>query len=336
MKTHSKRWLLRLIFGSLSSFVLFFVLFMVLIAAMFAGLNDKKGGGSDCDITGSISATGNFNKDTYQQAWSKYFTSGVLKDEADYTIKAANKAGVSPALFASIMGHESGWGKSSAVRNQNNPSGQMSGSTIISYPTIEAGIDATAATLHNLVVERKLSTVEKLGSVYCPVGAANDPTGLNANWVPSVKKTMLEFGADAGASLTTTCNSGAGSVGNGSAIITEAKKYLGVPYVWGGKSPATGMDCSGFVGYVLMQVTHKSYPQYTVSLESKGTMLFNGGKPVMSELQPGDMIFYGAHGASHHIAFYAGDGQVIEEPEPNDVCHIRPYKDYEPDFAVRP
>ena len=56
----------------------------------------------------------------------------------------------------------------------------------------------------------------------------------------------------------------------------------------------------------------------------------------MSGLQPGDMIFYGDHGASHHIAFYAGDGQVIEEPEPNDVCHIRPYKDYEPDFAVRP
>ncbi len=99
MKKLSKRWLLRLIFGSLSSFVLFFVLFMVLIAAMFAGLNDKKGGGSDCDITGSISATGNFNKDTYQQAWSKYFTSGVLKDEADYTIKAANKAGVSPTLL---------------------------------------------------------------------------------------------------------------------------------------------------------------------------------------------------------------------------------------------
>ncbi|EPC47509.1 Peptidase, M23 family protein, partial [Lacticaseibacillus paracasei subsp. paracasei Lpp7] len=42
MKTLSKRWLLRLIFGSLSSFVLLFVLFMVLIAAMFAGLNDKK------------------------------------------------------------------------------------------------------------------------------------------------------------------------------------------------------------------------------------------------------------------------------------------------------
>lgn len=62
VKTLSKRWLLRLIFGSLSSFVLLFVLFMVLIAAMFAGLNDKKGGGSDCDITGSISATGNFQQ----------------------------------------------------------------------------------------------------------------------------------------------------------------------------------------------------------------------------------------------------------------------------------
>lgn len=117
---------------------------------------------------------------------------------------------------------------------------------------------------------------------------------------------------------------------SGSKVIDEAQKYLGVPYVWGGHDPATGMDCSGFVGYVLTKVTGKQYPQFTVSLESCGT-------PVpLSQLSAGDMIFYGSKGSSYHVAFYMGDGQVIEEPKPGDVCHIRPLSAWQPDFAVRP
>ncbi|MBA1393338.1 hypothetical protein EQ500_05590, partial [Lactobacillus sp. XV13L] len=115
-----------------------------------------------------------------------------------------------------------------------------------------------------------------------------------------------------------------------SKIIDEAQKYLGIPYVWGGHDPATGMDCSGFVGYVLTKVTGKQYPQFTVSLESCGT-------PVsLNQLSAGDMVFYGSRGSSYHVAFYMGDGNVIEEPKPGDVCHIRPLSAWPPDFAVRP
>ncbi|AXN36865.1 cell wall hydrolase (plasmid) [Latilactobacillus curvatus] len=143
--------------------------------------------------------------------------------------------------------------------------------------------------------------------------------------------------ASTGMNTNEDCSTSSNGDQSGNAIIAEAQKYLGVPYVWGGKNPEQGMDCSGFVGYVLMKVTGKEFPQYTVSLETKGEMMFAGGKPDMDQLQPGDMIFWGSHGASHHIAFYMGNGQVIEEPQPGDVCHIRPYKDgSEPDFAVRP
>ncbi|BCX31554.1 C40 family peptidase [Latilactobacillus curvatus] len=124
---------------------------------------------------------------------------------------------------------------------------------------------------------------------------------------------------------------GGGGTATGNKIIDEAQKYLGIPYVWGGHDPATGLDCSGLVGLVLTKVTGKPYPMFTVTLESQGT-------PVsLNELQPGDMLFWGAKGASHHVAFYMGDGKVIEEPQPGDVCHIRIYHDgNEPNFAVRP
>lgn len=122
-----------------------------------------------------------------------------------------------------------------------------------------------------------------------------------------------------------------GATASGNAIIDEAQKYLGIPYVWGGHNPDTGLDCSGFVGLVLTKVTGKTYPQYTIALESAGTEV------PLSEIKAGDMLFWGSHGATHHVAFYMGNGQVIEEPQPGDVCHIRIYNDGNlPDFAVRP
>ncbi|WP_235688092.1 lysozyme family protein [Latilactobacillus fragifolii] len=124
---------------------------------------------------------------------------------------------------------------------------------------------------------------------------------------------------------------GGGASPSGNKILDEAQKYLGIPYVWGGHNPATGLDCSGFVGLVLTNVTGKPYPMYTVSLESCGTEV------PLNQIQAGDMLFWGAKGASHHVAFYMGDGKVIEEPQPGDVCHIRTYHDgNEPNFAVRP
>lgn len=148
------------------------------------------------DLTGQ-----DFDANKFHAAWVKYFSNGVLADKESYSIDAAKKAGVNPALIAAIMGTESSWGTSVAVRGANNPSGQMSGGTIIAYPSLEGGIDATGNTLHNLVVTRGLNTVQKLGAAYAPIGAINDPNNLNLNWVPNVNKFLAIFGFKSGDSV---------------------------------------------------------------------------------------------------------------------------------------
>lgn len=71
----------------------------------------------------------------------------LFSSKADKIIAEAQKAGVSPVIFAAIMIHESAWGTSKAIREHNNPSGQMSSSGIIHYATLDEGIEATGRTL---------------------------------------------------------------------------------------------------------------------------------------------------------------------------------------------
>ena len=89
-------------------------------------------------------------------------------------------------------------------------------------------------------------------------------------------------------------------------LITEAEKYLGYPYVWGGSSPATSFDCSGFVSYVLTN----SGLCNTGRLGAQG--LYNICTPV-STPQPGDLVFfvgtYDTAGISH-VGFYVGKDEA--------------------------
>lgn len=90
-------------------------------------------------------------------------------------------------------------------------------------------------------------------------------------------------------------------------VIKEAEKYLGIPYVYGGSTPA-GFDCSGFaqyvyrqLGYSIMRVAHDQF--------------INSGKPVeRANLQPGDLVFFGTDGYAGHVGIYAGNGQMIHAP----------------------
>lgn len=100
-----------------------------------------------------------------------------------------------------------------------------------------------------------------------------------------------------------------GGAGNSSAvrqtIVTNAKKYLGVPYVWGGTSPK-GFDCSGFTQYV-MKLSGITLPRTTTEQYKVGTYV------AKKDLQPGDLVFlqntYRA-GISH-VGIYIGDGKMI-------------------------
>jgi peptidoglycan DL-endopeptidase CwlO len=100
-------------------------------------------------------------------------------------------------------------------------------------------------------------------------------------------------------------------------VVGIAMHYLGVPYVWGGSSPR-GFDCSGLVVYVFAQIgvslPHSSYAMYTM------------GTPVsMSQLQPGDLVFF--TGASH-MGIYIGGGQFIHAPHTGDVVKISSMSGY--------
>ena len=92
----------------------------------------------------------------------------------------------------------------------------------------------------------------------------------------------------------------------GSTIADAAQKYIGTPYVWGGESMTEGgMDCSGFVynalkdaGYDVGRTTAQGYRNYGQSVSK-------------SDVQPGDLIFYGKNGEASHIGIYIGNGQMI-------------------------
>lgn len=88
-------------------------------------------------------------------------------------------------------------------------------------------------------------------------------------------------------------------------IITNAKKHIGVPYLWGGTTPA-GFDCSGFVQYVFRQ-SGISLPRTTTEQYKVGTYVSK------SNLQPGDLVFLQntyREGISH-VGIYIGSGQMI-------------------------
>ena len=101
--------------------------------------------------------------------------------------------------------------------------------------------------------------------------------------------------------------------GSASNLISYARRFIGVPYVWGGTSPS-GFDCSGFTSYVYRNAAGIDIGRTTYSQ-------INAGREVSrSELQPGDLVF--PH--EGHVGIYVGNGQMIHAPQTGDVVKISP------------
>lgn len=118
------------------------------------------------------------------------------------------------------------------------------------------------------------------------------------------------------------------------AVIADAKKYLGVPYVWGGAggarggNPFSGMDCSSFVSQVYKDFGI-NIPAYTVAMEPYGHEV---GR---SQVQTGDMGFYGSHGGSFHICMAIDNNTMIYEPAPGQSCKTQSINSYPPTWWER-
>jgi cell wall-associated NlpC family hydrolase len=122
-------------------------------------------------------------------------------------------------------------------------------------------------------------------------------------------------------------------------VIGRAMAELGVPYAWGGGTESgpsrgihdwgvadsfgdynkIGFDCSGLMVYAFagvgIDLPHYSGYQYTA-----------GEHVPLSQIQPGDMIFYGGQDGIHHVTLYIGNGEMIEAPESGEVVHVTPVR----------
>jgi cell wall-associated NlpC family hydrolase len=111
----------------------------------------------------------------------------------------------------------------------------------------------------------------------------------------------------------------------GAAVVDIAKRYLGVPYVYGGTNPATGLDCSGFTQLV--------YGQVGVDLPRVSWQQATAGRPVdsLADARPGDLLAFDR--PVDHVGIYIGDGKMISAPRPGKNVEISSV--YETPSAIR-
>jgi cell wall-associated NlpC family hydrolase len=107
-----------------------------------------------------------------------------------------------------------------------------------------------------------------------------------------------------------------------SSAVAVARRYLGVPYVFGGTNPAVGLDCSGLVQLVFRELG--------MALPRTAQQQYDATVPVpQDQLQPGDLVFFARtypdpHDWITHVGIYAGGGQQINAPTTGQVVSIQP------------
>jgi len=124
-----------------------------------------------------------------------------------------------------------------------------------------------------------------------------------------------EFATTLDTSLATEAGTGASIPASGDAVVTEARRYLGIPYVWGGTDPDKGLDCSGLVQLVYKNLGY-DLPRVSWQQAKAGTEVKGG----LDNARPGDLLAFGS--PVHHIGIYIGDGKMIEAPRPGKDVRI--------------
>jgi cell wall-associated NlpC family hydrolase len=151
-----------------------------------------------------------------------------------------------------------------------------------------------------------------------PTGAAAAPASATAfsAALADASQPGMAGGAVAGPAATAGTAPGVtGSDVTGADVVTSARKFLGVPYAWGGTNPATGLDCSGMI--------QRAYADLGIELPRVSRDQAKAGRPVASleQARPGDLVAFGR--PVDHIGIYIGDGKMIAAPRRGDVVKIQ-------------
>ena len=112
-----------------------------------------------------------------------------------------------------------------------------------------------------------------------------------------------------------------------SSLISNAAQFIGVPYVWGGSTPS-GFDCSGLVAYAA-NMAGISLPRTAKEQSQVGSYVS------VSDLQAGDLVFWGGVGSAYHVGIYIGGGQYIHAPKPGENVKVGSVAYFSPSFGKR-
>ncbi|ORI00193.1 mannosyl-glycoprotein endo-beta-N-acetylglucosamidase [Mammaliicoccus sciuri] len=217
-------------------FLLIFIMVAYLVGSFTKEINESgEQKMKEAESTATGSCIGGSVDSSGISTFEKNAKGGALEGKAKDIVKIAKKNKIPPKLFMAIVASESEWGKGKNATLQKNPLSIMGAGPLQVYPSIEEGLDKGAKNLYDLYISEGLTTPEKIGPKYAPIGASNDPTNLNSNWVPTVKSIMKSFG---GKEAKCSTESSGGSDGKGFDFKGEfpkpdKSKYNGQSYPWG-------------------------------------------------------------------------------------------------------
>jgi cell wall-associated NlpC family hydrolase len=174
----------------------------------------------------------------------------------------------------------------------------------------------TAQAEHRAEIERQLAERQRLhDSISHEVERLQaEEAARQAELAAEAKRRLSEAASVTSPAVTAAAGPSAAAVPGSrfGGVVGIAMQFLGIPYQWGGASPDTGFDCSGFVMYV--------YAQVGVSLPHNAAAQYGSGVAVSREqLEPGDLVFFDGLG---HNGIYIGGGQFIHSPHTGDVVKI--------------
>ncbi|GEL13599.1 nlpC P60 family protein [Lapidilactobacillus concavus DSM 17758] len=188
---------------------------------------------------------------------------------------------------------------------------------------VKAAADAQAkqaAAARAAAAQRKLAAVKAVKSTV---------TGSSAVVSSVVNNVSSSSSSSFSSSFSSSSSASSTPSVSGGSIASNAAKYIGVPYVWGGTTPA-GFDCSGLIWYAAKQAG--------IDFGKKRTSqdLSSLGKYVpVSALQAGDLVFWGGVGSAHHVGIYIGNGVYIHAPRQGKPVQYQTIKNYRPNFGRR-
>ena len=156
--------------------------------------------------------------------------------------------------------------------------------------------------------------------------ASSTSTASSSAASSSANTSTTSASSSASASQAPASNTSSVSVSGGS-IASNAAKYIGVPYVYGGTSPS-GFDCSGLIYYAAKEAGI-NLPRTSQAQSTLGSYVS------VSDLQAGDLVFWGGVGSAYHVGIYIGGGQYLHAPAPGQSVTIQSMAYFAPSFGRR-